>query len=96
QERFADEEACREYLFASRWPEGFRCRRCSSSEVGVMHRRRLVFQCKGCDAQTSVTVGTAASYCSSRSKGFGWGGDVDGVGDPLAAGPLDVRPEWDA
>ena len=58
QERFADEEACREYLFASRWPEGFRCRRCSSSEVGVMHRRRLVWQCKGCDAQTSVTAGT--------------------------------------
>jgi len=24
QERFAGEEACREYLFACRWPDGFR------------------------------------------------------------------------
>jgi hypothetical protein len=24
QRRFADEEACRAYLFASRWPEGYR------------------------------------------------------------------------
>ena len=37
QERFATEEACREYLFACRWPEGFRCRRCGGREVGVMH-----------------------------------------------------------
>lgn len=58
QERFATEEACRAYLFASRWPEGFRCRRCGSEEVGVMHRRRRVWQCKGCGAQTSVTAGT--------------------------------------
>jgi transposase-like protein len=58
QERFADEEACREYLFASRWPDGFGCRRCAGAEIGVMHRRRLVWQCKGCGAQTSVTAGT--------------------------------------
>ena len=58
QERFASEEACREYLFASRWPDGFRCRRCGTSEIGTMHRRRLVWQCKGCGAQTSVTAGT--------------------------------------
>ena len=58
QERFADEEACRAYLFACRWPEGFRCRRCGGGEVGVMHRRRLVWQCKRCGAQTSVTAGT--------------------------------------
>jgi hypothetical protein len=25
EERFSSEEACREYLFALRWPEGFRC-----------------------------------------------------------------------
>jgi hypothetical protein len=58
QERFADEAACRSYLFACRWPDGFRCRRCGGEEVGVMHRRRLVWQCKGCGAQTSVTAGT--------------------------------------
>jgi transposase-like protein len=58
QERFADEEACRAYLFASRWPGGFSCRRCGGDDIGVMHRRRLVWQCKGCGAQTSVTAGT--------------------------------------
>ncbi|MBA3431638.1 MAG: transposase, partial [Actinobacteria bacterium] len=35
-------EDCREYLFASRWPEGFGCRRCGGGEIGVMHRRRVV------------------------------------------------------
>jgi len=39
QERFADEEACREYLFASRWPEGFaaeqRGRRHASPPAGL-------------------------------------------------------------
>jgi transposase-like protein len=58
QDRFATEEDCREYLFASRWPEGFGCRRCGGGEIGVMHRRRVVWQCKGCGAQTSVTAGT--------------------------------------
>jgi hypothetical protein len=58
QERFAGEEACREYLFACRWPDGFRCRRCGRGRAGVMHRRRLVWQCKDCGAQTSVTAGT--------------------------------------
>lgn len=58
QERFATEEACRAYLFECRWPEGFRCRRCGGAEVGEMHRQRLVWQCKGCGAQTSATAGT--------------------------------------
>ena len=58
QERFATEEACREYLFASRWPEGFVCPVCAGLEAGRMHRRRLVWQCKACGHQTSVTAGT--------------------------------------
>jgi transposase-like protein len=58
QERFSTEEACREYLFASRWPEGFVCPACGGSDAGVMHRRRLVWQCKACAHQTSVTAGT--------------------------------------
>jgi hypothetical protein len=58
REQFATEEACRDYLFACRWPEGFRCRRCGGGQVGVMHRARRVWQCKQCGAQTSVTAGT--------------------------------------
>ena len=57
QHRFPDEEACRAYLFASRWPGGFLCPACGGGEVGVEQRRRL-WQCRGCGRQTSVTAGT--------------------------------------
>jgi len=58
QERFGSEEACREYLFASRWPDGFVCPACGSVRAGEMHRRRLLWQCKDCGQQTSATAGT--------------------------------------
>jgi transposase-like protein len=57
QHRFSDEEACRAYLFASRWPDGFSCPACGGGEAGVEHRRH-VWQCRGCGHQTSVTAGT--------------------------------------
>ncbi|HWH65803.1 MAG TPA: IS1595 family transposase [Gaiellales bacterium] len=57
QRRFADEDACHSYLFASRWPDGFSCRRCGGCEVGVLQRRG-VWQCKDCGKQTSITAGT--------------------------------------
>ncbi|MFN8215695.1 MAG: IS1595 family transposase [Solirubrobacterales bacterium] len=57
QRRFPDDDACRAYLFASRWPEGFRCPQCGEGEIGGEHRRHL-WQCKGCGHQTSVTAGT--------------------------------------
>ncbi|HEY1437872.1 MAG TPA: transposase, partial [Casimicrobiaceae bacterium] len=28
ERRFADDEACRQYLFALRWPQGFACSAC--------------------------------------------------------------------
>jgi len=58
QQRFGSEEACREYLFASRWPDGFVCPGCGSVRAGEMHRRRLLWQCKDCGQQTSATAGT--------------------------------------
>jgi len=57
QERFGTEEACRKYLFASRWPEGFVCPRCGGREVGGETRRHL-WICVGCGRQTSITAGT--------------------------------------
>lgn len=57
QERFATEEACREYLFASRWPEGFACPGCGGGRAGGETRRHL-WVCKACGQQTSVTAGT--------------------------------------
>ncbi|MBA3575862.1 MAG: IS1595 family transposase [Pseudonocardiales bacterium] len=58
QRRFGSEEACREYLFASRWPDGFVCPGCGSVRAGEMHQRRLLWQCKDCGQQTSATAGT--------------------------------------
>jgi len=55
--RFSDEDACRAYLFESRWPGGFVCPGCGGVEAGGEHRRHL-WQCKRCGRQTSVTAGT--------------------------------------
>lgn len=57
QERFATEDACREYLFACRWPDGFRCPRCLGDRVGGETNRHL-WVCGACGHQTSVTAGT--------------------------------------
>ena len=72
QERFATEEACREYLLASRWPEGFVCRECGSVRVGEMHRQRLLWQCKDCGQQTSATAGTVMHGTRTPLRTWFW------------------------
>jgi len=57
QARFGTEEGCREYLFASRWPEGFACPRCGGREAGAETGRHL-WICTACGRQTSITAGT--------------------------------------
>lgn len=57
EQRFASEEACRSYLAALRWPDGFQCPYCRSQRAGPTGRDGLM-QCVGCRRQTSVTVGT--------------------------------------
>jgi transposase-like protein len=54
--RFGAEEACHEYLFRLRWPDGFRCPRCGGSKAWPFRSVRL--QCGSCGHQTSVTAGT--------------------------------------
>jgi hypothetical protein len=53
---FATEEACREYLYRLRWPDGFRCPRCGGGKCWPV--RVVWLQCVGCGPQTSVTAGT--------------------------------------
>ncbi len=72
QERFATEQACREYLFCSRWPEGFVCRACGSSTCGEMHIARLVWQCKACGQQTSATAGTVLHATRTPLRVWFW------------------------
>jgi transposase-like protein len=53
---FDTEQACRDYLFRLRWPEGFRCPRCGGSHFWPV--RTVLMQCQQCAHQTSVTAGT--------------------------------------
>jgi transposase-like protein len=54
--RFSTEATCRAYLEQLRWPDGFRCPRCSHPKAWPV--RTVWFQCAACGRQTSVTAGT--------------------------------------
>lgn len=56
EDRFATEDACRAYLAALRWPEGFRCPACGAARSWVT--KRGLWVCALCQRQTSVTAGT--------------------------------------
>jgi transposase-like protein len=56
EERFATEDACWNYLFKLRWPDGFICPRCGTAENWTATRGRLI--CRSCRYQGSVTAGT--------------------------------------
>jgi transposase-like protein len=57
QRQFATEEACQDYLAASRWPEGFTCPRCGHGRAYRMKQLRR-WQCAACRYQVSLTAGT--------------------------------------
>jgi transposase-like zinc ribbon protein len=54
--RFSTEDACRQYIYRLRWPEGFVCPRCNGRR-GWLTEKDLVV-CVGCDYHASVTAGT--------------------------------------
>jgi len=56
ERRFSSEDACRRYLFALRWPQGFVCPRCGGAKGWPMQRG--LWLCSHCRHQTSVTAGT--------------------------------------
>ena len=56
EDRFSTEEACRDYLFRVRWPEGFACPRCGAKKGWPGSRGRVI--CGACRYQASVTSGT--------------------------------------
>ncbi len=58
QRWFPDEDACAQYLFELRWPEGFRCPRCGHDHAWALETKAWTFECAGCARQTSVTAGT--------------------------------------
>jgi len=56
ERRFSTDGACREYMAALRWPDGFVCPGCGSDEAWAMQDG--LWLCRGCRRQASVTAGT--------------------------------------
>lgn len=56
EQRFSTEEACREYLFQLRWPDGFACPRCGGGKTWPV--RQVWYECARCGYQVSVKAGT--------------------------------------
>ena len=54
--KFNTEEACHEYLFKLRWPDGFICPKCGHNQY--WKNRRALYECQKCHTQTSITAGT--------------------------------------
>ncbi len=61
-EMFPNEDACRAYLVARRWPEGVHCPRCGNVDVYPVTNRPFHWQCSKCATaggyRFSVLVGT--------------------------------------
>jgi transposase-like protein len=71
QKRFTSEEACYQYLFVMRWPEGFCCPRCGQKEYYLVSKRRL-YQCKSCNYQASLTAGTVFHKTHTSLQKWFW------------------------
>ena len=56
EKRFVTEDACREYLFRLRWPDGFSCPKCRG--VRMTYIPEGLYLCLDCNRKTSVTQGT--------------------------------------
>jgi len=56
EKQFNTEEACRDYIFNIRWPNGFQCPRCGHSKAWPIGK--VLFQCTSCHYRTSVIAGT--------------------------------------
>ena len=54
---YGTEDLCREAIAQWRWPDGFVCPACGSSDHCIVGPRKL-FQCNACRRQTSLTAGT--------------------------------------
>ena len=55
--QYGTQAQCEAALAALRWPNGFVCPRCSSTDHAVVGRRRL-YECHDCHLQTSLKSGT--------------------------------------
>jgi len=57
QEEFRTEDDCRQWLFHTRWPHGFKCPKCGHDKYAQICTRNL-YKCLQCKYQASSTSGT--------------------------------------
>src|SRR5215470_7566286 len=55
--KYGDDDKCREYLEALRWPDKVSCPACKSAKISRIYKRNQ-FDCDECRYQFSVTAGT--------------------------------------
>ena len=57
--RFGTREQCENYLYRSKWANGFICKKCASkTAVSYNKGKHAVYQCSKCHTQTSLLVDT--------------------------------------
>ena len=65
--RFEDETVAEAWLIAQRWPDGVQCPKCGSDRIAEPPSRRpMIFRCRDCRTQFSVTS-RSAMRCSKAS-----------------------------
>ena len=71
---FSTEKACIDYIFQMRWPEGFICPKCQSSN-GYLLSSRPKIECSNpkCRYQISVTAGTVMHRSKQDLRIWFWG-----------------------
>jgi hypothetical protein len=55
-QRFSKPEACFDYLFKQKWPDGFVCKKCGHKQYWLSSRNLYI--CTQCEHQHSLTAGT--------------------------------------
>ncbi|WP_427132201.1 IS1595 family transposase [Pseudarthrobacter sp. S9] len=81
QARFGDEQACLDYLFECRWPEGYVCPRCQGRIAWPVAARGL-WECAGCHYQVSLTAGTVLHKTHTALHLWFWAAYLMTTGTP--------------
>lgn len=81
QARFGDEQACLDYMFECRWPEGYVCPRCGGRAAWPVATRGL-FECAACRYQVSLTAGTVLHKTHTALQLWFWAAYLMTTGTP--------------
>ena len=73
QSQFPTEQACAEFLFKRRWPDGFVCPHCGSGRAAQLKSRAWTYECLDCRRQTSITAGTVMHRSKLPLRTWFWG-----------------------